>query len=166
MRSFSGFYFFLRIGIVIIIFVFKFTQLVRDPILAFGLAFLFFALTVAITRPYQKGYMNHIDTLILFNMALLGIALSSELFLLARVLLFLPLVLFVGTLFAQLNKFCCHCCVKTVQQRCVCYCCKKVMSSSDNFSSTRAVTPTAAQPLIQPTSTEISYSTCECVNNT
>ena len=169
MRSFSGLYFFLRIGPVsIVCYVFKLTRLVDDYILAYGLVFLFFALTVSITRPYHKGYMNHIDTLILSNMALVGIALSSRLFLLVRVLLFLPLVLFAVMILAQLKKFCPHYCIKTLLRRCMHFCCKKIVpSESENIVSTNAaITPTAEQPLIQPTSTEIRYSTCECVDYT
>ena len=75
MRSFSGFYFLLRIlefaGVII------FRILNFEPWFVRGTLFSFTAVVIALCRPYKKMYMNTLDTLLLSHMALMCHVLSS-----------------------------------------------------------------------------------------
>ena len=76
MRSFSGFYFYLRLMFHHISVVFR-TVLNRDKWTALGVTFFISALIITITRPYRKSYMNIIDTLLLANITLLWLSNSN-----------------------------------------------------------------------------------------
>ena len=69
-----------------------------------GMIFLITALIIASLKPYRKDYMNHIDTLLLLDLALL--CMSSNLqFTMIRILLFIPIAPFILT---PLLKFIIH----------------------------------------------------------
>ena len=168
-RSFSSLYLYWRFGVVVIAAGVKAIQLNHNALYTFGLITLCTALLMALVRPYQNDIMNNIDTLLLSNLALLCFAMSSGQFVFARVLLFIPMVTFIGTLafktiqrlhFCRLvkasyriyGKYVCHHC---------CYCLKYLrLRTARDHSIDTAVAPSATQPLIQPTSTEVSYDSC------
>ena len=95
---------------------------------------------------------------------------SSGQFVFARVLLFLPMVTFIGTLaFKTIQRLHSRRFVKAFCRKCgkfvychsiCCYCFKLSPATARDHSIDTAVAPSATQPLIQPTSTEVSYDSC------
>ena len=99
MRSFSGLYFLLGITAY-------FTVLLSHAMSSylyvsrwFAIGTLFFIITLAvmIAKPYQKAYMNHLDTLILSNCTILCYVLSSgfRTHLVAQILITTPIAVFI-----------------------------------------------------------------------
>ena len=159
MRSFAGLYFVLRIaaclGALLSHLVSKYLFIGRW--LTLGTLLFFTTLTIAIARPYQKAYMNYWDIAILSHLAVLSNILSSGIrtLLLARILLNIPIAVFVLTIVcrkcyhlykAHLLRKCCNC----FQLR------RSAVAAESNQSST-VDSLTAAEPLIQPTSTVLNY---------
>ena len=74
MRSFSGLYFLLRIIPFVINLVAQQLFKVYHAVYRWyfhGTVFFAAALIVALAKPYQKAYMNYLDSLILFDLALI-----------------------------------------------------------------------------------------------
>ena len=100
MRSLSGLYFFIRIFIIAI----RFTVYLFIPNiwLSYTLLYSSTTLLIAFAKPYKKAYMNIFDTILLANLSVSCLLLSSEYFktqaIQVYVLMLLPIVLL--TLFA------------------------------------------------------------------
>ena len=162
MRSFSGFYFLLRVlAYFTPILSFKIERM--NECYSLGTIFLSSALIIALIKPYKKMYMNYLDTILLSNIALMCYTLSSGfcVLLMARGLLLSPIIIFIVMIclkkFHDISKL--HMCnVKVLLQRCY-ECCRlrRAQLSSEPIQSSTADIPTAAQPLVQPTCTVISY---------
>ena len=95
MRSLSGLYFFTRI---IIIFVRLTMHLFIPNIwLSYTLLYSSIALFIAYVKPYKKAYMNFLDTILLANLSVVCLLMSSEYFktqaIKTYILLLLPIVL-------------------------------------------------------------------------
>ena len=171
MRSFSSLYLYMRFGAFVTAAGVKATHLSHNSLYIFGLIILCTAVLMALVRPYQNDSMNNIDTLLLSNLSLFCFAMSSGQFVFARVLLFIPMVMFIGTLafkslqrliklhFCRFMKVFCGKCGKFVHCHCR-YCFKLSPATARDHSIDTAVAPSATQPLIQPTSTEVSYDSC------
>ena len=102
MRSFAGLYFVLRIAAYLRALL---SHLVSKYLfigrwLTLGTLLFFTTLTIVIARPYQKAYMNYWDIAILSHLAVLFYILSSGIrtLLLARILLSIPIAVFVLTI--------------------------------------------------------------------
>ena len=171
MRSFSSLYLCLRIGIFVIAGGIKVTRLIVNSWSTTGFTMLCTALTIAIVRPYKKDSMNNVDTLLLADLAMICFAISSGLFMFARVLLFVPIVVFIMATGFQtirrLYKLHFSNSLNPLKGKCnkLVYCCHHQRSPSEPVSDIPTetfVVPSATQPLIQPTSTEVSYNTCVC----
>ena len=165
MRSFSSLYLFLRLSVFAISHGIVVTHLIHHMWYAVGFVMMCTALTVAIGRPYKKDSMNNIDTLLLFDLAMFCFAMSSGLLMFARVLLFIPMVVFLLTLtFQIIQRLFKLCSVNVVNNLCgKCNNCRRFQFPSGtgrDISAEISVAPSATQPLIQPTSTEVSYDTC------
>ena len=97
MRSLSGLYFILRIGLALSQF-FHYKQGTRDAY-AIGCGILLGCiLMVALLKPYSNSYMNYLDTILLANYVLLWYMLSSGLVLsmaLTKLLLTFPMAMFI-----------------------------------------------------------------------
>ena len=76
MRSFSGFYFFLRS----LVFVVRPTYSFFSPNIWISYTIFYFSCTLlmAFARPYKKTYMNVFDVIFLANLSLLNLLVSSE----------------------------------------------------------------------------------------
>ena len=73
MKSFSGLYFLLRIVPFVINLVARQVFKVYHAVYrwySYGTVFFAAALIVALAKPYQNAYMNYLDSLILFDLAL------------------------------------------------------------------------------------------------
>ena len=165
MRSISGLYFILRIMPFLIkliipllnshhVFVHWYTA---------GSIFLIVALIVALARPYRKAYMNRLDTLILSDLALVYFAFScgAEMLLALRTLLAIPIVAFIIVIIIKIVRRA----VRQLSKRaCTSNAIQKLISLTAIFTQQRVTitpgNPSAAQPLIEPTSTILSYGTC------
>ena len=101
LRSFSGLYFFLRMAVFLV-------GLLSDRLLKInnniwmtdaiwfpiGTVLMITALTVALIKPYQKNYMNYLDTLLLSTIAFCCLVLKAEIHVLMVIrLLFFTLIL-------------------------------------------------------------------------
>ena len=99
MRSFSGLYFFLRIAAYIcaLLSLLAILYLHINHWLSIGILLFFMTLTVTITKPYRKAYMNYCDIAILSHLAIFFCVLSSGRHapLLARTLVNIPILIFV-----------------------------------------------------------------------
>ena len=164
MRSFSGFYFFLRGAVYLISSLshaLSFYIFINDW---FTLGTLFFlaTLTVAITKPYCKAYMNYCDIAILSHLSVTCYSLSSGArgFLLARILLAVPMTVFI--IIIVLMKCCVMSKVYYKVFRVQKYCHSFIILGNTLFpcQSCRVKSPAVSRPQIQPTSTVISYGTC------
>ena len=167
MRSFSSLYLYMRFGTFVIAAGIKATHLNNNALYTFGLIKLCTALLMALVRPYQNDIMNNVDALLLSNLALFCFATSSGQFVFARVLLFIPMAMFIGTLaFKTIQQLIKSHFVKAFYGKCGkivrgCWHCFKLSpATARDHSIDTAVAPSATQPLIQPTSTEISYDSC------
>ena len=168
MRSFSSLYLYMRFGVFMIDGAIQAMDLTHNSSYSYGHITLCTALLIALVRPYQNESMNNIDTLLLSNLSHFCFAMSSGQFVFARVLLFIPMVIFIGTLaFKTIQRliklyFCRF--VKAFHGKCgshrCCHCLMFLSETANNHSVNTAVVPSATHPLIQPTSTEVSYDSC------
>ena len=101
LRSFSGLYFFLRMTVYVISTLSHIFLKVNDNVWSIdeiwfptGTVFIITALTIALIKPYRKNYMNNLDALLLFNIALCCFVMTSGIPVLAiiRVLFFTPII--------------------------------------------------------------------------
>ena len=171
LRSLSSLYLCLRIGIFIIAGGIKATRLLANIWSITGFIMLCTALTMAIARPYKKDSMNNIDTLLLFDLAMFCFTTSSGRFMSARILLFIPMVVFIMAAgfktIRRLYKLHSSSSLDPLKGKCnkLVYCCRRQRSPSEiasDISAETSVVPSVTQPLIQPTSTEVNYNTCVC----
>ena len=156
MRSFCGLYFLLRI----VVFTSSWSQKIASLDLWFtrGVIFFITALIISSFKPYRKAYMNHMDTLLLLNLALLCYVMSSDpnhsnltVLTLPRILLSISMAVFILTPLLNNVKFI------SLKLRAI-----RALFATDRepAQSSTADAPATAQeqqPLIQPTSTEINY---------
>ena len=108
MRSMSGLYFFSMIGL----FIFAAALLIY---MAFGgdniyisdtFTALFMTVIVAISRPYQKMYMNITDVLLLSCLTMKYLAMATKLLKITRILLYVPAIsLIVMITLIKMNHF-------------------------------------------------------------
>ena len=157
LRSFASLYLYLRVGVFLVAGGLKAIHLVQSKWYAVGFLMLCTAVTVAMIRPYKKEMMNNMDTLLLSTLAMLCFTIKSKHFIFARVLLFIPMVVFLLTLAYQITqrlfKRCSGNSVNVLYDMCskLLHCCHcPRLHSEAGFT----------RPLIQPTSTEIGYDTC------
>ena len=159
MRSFSGLYFFLRIAVFL-------TSLWSDKIsqavwFTRGIIVLITSLIISSFKPYRKAYMNHMDTLLLLNLVFVCFVMSSNIqFTMLRVLLLVPITVFILTpllkfFYTQYN-------LKVIERISQKWRAIRALFTTDHEPAQRSTTDDPAtaleqQPLIQPTSTEISY---------
>ena len=118
-RSFSGLYFFLRIAAFLI-------GLMCDRLLKVnntlwltgalwfptGTVVMITALTVALIKPYQKNYMNYLDTLLLSNIALCCFVLNTKIrvLMIIRLLYFTPVLILILIVFTKMFLKLSTCC--------------------------------------------------------
>ena len=166
-RSFSSLYLYMRFGAFVIAAGIKDIHLNHNALYTFGLVILCTALLMAVVRPYQNDIMNNLDTLLLSNLALFCFATPLGQFVFARVLLFIPMAMFIGTLaFKTIQQLMKSHFVKAFYGKCrkmvrgCWHCFKSSLGTARDHSIDTAVAPSATQPLIQPTSTEVSYDSC------
>ena len=164
MRIFSGLYFFLILTAY-------FTVLLTCAMNSYlsvswwftiGIVLFFTLLAVIIAKPYRKTYMNHLDTLLLSNYMILCYVLSSgfRTQLVARILITTPIAVFIVSIILKkvYNMSKSYMC-KLKSQSCIldsfnCFRMPIVVESTERST---ANTPTSTQPLIQPTSTVMTY---------
>ena len=95
MRSLSGLYFFTRIFIIFI----RLTKhhFIPNIWLSYTLLYLSITLYIAYVKPYKKAYMNFFDTILLANLSIVCLLMSSKYFktqaIKTYILLLLPIVL-------------------------------------------------------------------------
>ena len=169
MRSFSGLYFYLMFGVYLLVIniikpVFHdYHNYIWFPA---GVTAIIMALTVAITKPYKKMYMNHLDTLLLSCLALQNLALESKIFQSKGAILFTPIfALFLMILVKTIKRFAKY--PRKVKAKLQEYCIgtrlRKYLATKRHVCTHTdycvSESPRAEQPLIQPTSSEISYGT-------
>ena len=169
MRSFSGLYIFLGVAAYITVVL---THTVKVHItfinewFATGTLFFVVTLTITIAKPYQKAYMNYLDTLLLSYNTILCYVLSSgfRTFLVARILITAPFtvtaaVVISRKLYEVSSKVCTHKLKSSPFKFINNFRAKKLHDVVGSTRSPTANTPTteSAQPLIQPTSTVICY---------
>ena len=167
MRCFSGLYFILRIMPFLI-------KLIVQPFSIFyatihwyysGTVFFAIALIVGITKPYKRAYMNYLDTLILSNLALLyyTFVYGAHMLLSIRILLTIPILVFITYMIIKtikIGRSLPQCtCFKLVMRKIISL--KTVTFSSKEEQQFTIDSPTAAQPLIEPTSTTLNYGSCD-----
>ena len=164
MRSFSGFYFYLRLNFHSFSIIFH-TMLKRRGWASLGITFFISALIIAIAKPYRKSYMYIIDALLFTNIALLCLS-NANSYLAMYLLLVTPIVGIIFLIFLKIvHQKSCFQKLKTHISIC-CYNLRvqvKKFVRTTKFTESRLNTlPTATQPLIQqsfPTDSEISYGT-------
>lgn len=129
-----------------------------------GTVFLITPLTI---KPYQKAYMNYLDTLLLSNLALCCYVMTSEIhvLLITRIILFLtPIAIFILT--TLVRKFCkvskSHN-FKALSHKCYnCYRLRALFMTKPmqpRFTADIQAIGEEQLPFIQPTCMEISYGT-------
>ena len=164
MRIFSGLYFFL---ILTAYFTVLLTRAMNSYLsvsrwFTIGIVLFFTLLAVIIAKPYRKTYMNHLDTLLLSNYMILCYVLSSgfRTQLVARILITTPIAVFIVSIILKkvYNMSKSYMC-KLKSQSCIldsfnCFRMPIVVESTERST---ANTPTSTQPLIQPTSTVMTY---------
>ena len=106
MRSFSGFYFLLRLIFHIFLTMLdKFCTKSQSS----GITLIITALIVSVIRPYQRMSMNNVDVLLLDSLSMLHFLRLFEILLILRVSLVTPIVVFVsvflGKFVLQLRQF-------------------------------------------------------------
>ena len=167
MRSFSGLYF---LPGIIVYFTAALSRAMSSYLFIsrwFAMGTVFFVITLAMTiaKPYRKAYMNHLDALLLSYCAIFCYVLPfnycTQLF--VRILITTPIAVFIITiilkkLYGAFKSYKC----KLNSQRCIhkyfcCYTSKRISNTVESPQNSTANTPTSTQPLIQPTSTVMSY---------
>ena len=169
MRHFSGLYFILRIMPFLIKLIIWRISTFHATIHWFysGTVFFAIALIVGITKPYKRAYMNYLDTLILSNLAVLyySFAFGTHMLQLIRTLLTIPISVFITFMIIKTITTCLG--GRSLSQcTCLNFIMRKIISlKTITFPSKELQftidSPTAAQPLIEPTSTTLSYGSCD-----
>ena len=165
MRCFSGIFFNLRIAVYLFLLVLHLIVKIHRWLLV-GIIFTMISVLIALIGPYQKTYMNVLDTLLFLNLALISFLADSNLLysVIARLLLVVPIVFIVflillRNLHRQLN----NCCDSFELNICrLCTTCnigrRLTLLTTKHTQHTTIGASTAAQPLLQPGSpTEINY---------
>jgi hypothetical protein len=149
MRSFAGLYFILRIAAYIC----AVLSHLMKPFLhinhwvAVGILLFFTTLTIAIAKPYRKAYMNYWDIAILSHLTILNFVLTSgHALLLARILLNIPILIFIIAI--MLRKGYNMCKLRLWLQKCCTY--FNVTAESEANRRLAVDNPTEVDPLIQP----------------
>ena len=167
MRSFSGLYFFLEIAanITVLLSHLMSSYLYVSRWFAIGILLFLTTLAMTIAKPYRKAYMNYLDTLLLSNYTILCYVLSSgfRTQLVARILITTPIAVFIVSIILKkvYNVSKSYTC-KLKSPSCIqdsfnCIRSKRIPIAVESTQSSTANTPTSAEPLIQPTSTVMSY---------
>ena len=125
-----------------------------QPLFLSGVLFSFFAFIIALTKPYKKTYMTCLDTLILFNLAVQCsiLSLKEQKFPLLQILTLIPISIFIVVLIQRkvIREVIIK--IRRKKERVLLQIIKPTeCSTADNSS--------PIQPLIQPTSTVLRYST-------
>ena len=166
-RSFSAFYFFLKI-LYHIPSLFFYKVLKKKGYISLGITFSLSALIVALMRPYRKAYMTFLDSLLLINIALLCFSQFQNL---VTVFLLLIAPIFGITLLLFLRKFNQNqFLLKLFKKVKAIVCCRYFLqlrtrpateNSQNPDSATDILSPIATQPLIQvmPNEITINYGT-------
>ena len=154
MRSISGLYFFMAFIVYIVMVLFRVVRkyIYVNQLSTIGIVLFITILTVTITKPYQKAYMNYMDILLLSNYLILCYMLSSGYHtqVVSRILITIPIaILIVVTILRKIpaNK------IFNYFRR------ARTPSVSHSTQCSAVNTPTSAQPLIQSTSNVITYGT-------
>ena len=155
MRSFSGLYFLLQWFLFIAEAFAKATGYFQ-PFLLPGVLFSFTALIIALTKPYKIAYMTCLDTLIVFNLAIQCFILSLEeqKLPILQILILIPIFIFIVVLLQR----------KVVHKVFMKIGCKReraALQITEPTDSSTVDKSSPIQPLIQPTSTILSYSTMQ-----
>ena len=173
MRSLSGIYFFSMIIMLLIAGMFQNLEKVMLSGLiklqfSGGVSVLIMLLIVATTKPYKKMYMNHMDTLLLSCLALQYFAMACELYQITLTLLYIPMLSFLLVILTKLIKKAANhlrkvtyfCKFNGCIQKLFIFC-QRILPSTQHprTDNSEVNSPTPAQPLIQPTSSEINYGT-------
>ena len=154
MRSFSGLYFLLQLFAWIVEALAKAGRYFPRFFLS-GILASFTALIIALVRPYKKTHMACLDTLILYNLAVVCfiISLSEQKFPILQILVPIPIVVFTIVL---------------LQRKLVCMLYyfiklrwKKGSPPNEPTNSATVDSPSPLQPMIHPTSTPLSYGTIQ-----
>ena len=182
MRRFASLYFFLRIAVLLVIWLTSSAVLRKLSCLYYvGILFSLVTLLVALAKPYKKSYMNNLDVLILFGCSVMchTVALQTkqyEALLIERILLSMPLSLFIlyvmirmfyGRILAVFKGAVLHTYKLFLHSRSTCFGRFINLESESEFEVTtdsqlQADSPLKLnQPLIQPTCTVVSYGTNE-----
>ena len=168
MRYFSGLYFILRIMPFLIKSVVVTIQHATIHWFYSGTVFFVTALIVGITKPYKKAYMNYLDIMILSNLAVLYYSFISRvnILLLIRTLLAIPVLVFITYTIIKTITTCLggrslsQCtCLKLIMRKIIFL--KTVIFFSKKEQQFTIDSPTAAEPLIEPTFTTLSYGSCD-----
>ena len=167
MRSFSGVYFYFMTGMFsFATFALSVTIRVQNDWFSTSVIAMIMALTVAITKPYKKMYMNILDTLLLFCLALQNFTSASKLFHITRVIYFIPIFAFFLMILVKTIKhvtsYPCNIKAKLQEYTIVtrlrkCLATKRHVCTHTDYCLSDS--STNEQRLIQPTSSEISYGT-------
>ena len=168
MRCIAGLYFILRLVPFLIKLITRSLHKHHTTIHWYYSGAFFFAtaLTVGIAKPYKRAYMNYLDTLILSNLSLTYYCFVSESHPMVqiRTLLAIPILTFIIVMTIKIIRSvgrpllkCIHfkliIRIKTISPR------TKRFHREEELRNT-IDSPTAAQPLIEPTSTVLNYGTC------
>ena len=157
MRCFSGLYLCLWICLnLITIAILKVVFHNKNVWFSIAVSFLIMAVILTVVKPYRKMYMNYMDALLILCIALQFFSMSSGMFRIARVLIFVPVVsLFLVIAIKVFKK--CLLPVKAPLKKCCSFCLSKIPHSERGIVNLEAPSPEAARPLIQPTTSEVSY---------
>ena len=152
MRSFSGLYFLLQLLVCIAEAFAKVTEYFQ-PFFLSGILYSFTALIIALAKPYKKPYMTCLDTLIVFNLAVLCFILSSkkQKLPILQILILTPISIFIVVIFQR----------KVVREVFIKLRCKKERVALQIIDNSTVDNSSPIQPLIQPISTAQGYSSMQ-----
>ena len=169
MRSLSGMYFFSMIVMFLIAGMFQdlekviYSKLIKVQF-SIGVSALIMLLIVATTKPYKKMYMNHMDTLLLSCLALQYFTMACELYQVTLTLLYIPMfslflvIVIKSKVVNHLRKVTCFCKFNGCIRKLFIFCQRFLPSTQHpHTDNSEDRSPIPAQPLIQPTSSEIDY---------
>ena len=162
MRSFSGLYYYLLIGLTAITTAFfKVALSCKNIWFSIGVGAQIMVIILVIAKPYQNMCMNHMDTLLLMCLALQYFSMSTKLFQITKRFLFIPMValclMITVKVFNKHARF-----FKTILcMRCDSRRLRNFLNATEHThtDNTDVYCPVAVQPLIQPTCSEMNYGT-------
>ena len=162
MRSFSGLYYYLLIGLTAITTAFfKVALSCKNIWFSIGVGAQIMVIILVIAKPYQKMCMNHMDTLLLMCLALQYFSMSTKLFQITKIFLFIPMValclMITVKVFNKHVRF-----FKTILcMRCDFCRLRNFLNATEHThtDNTDVYCTAAVQPLIQPTCSEMNYGT-------